>query len=208
MIEGLSGKVIQKLDAVVQVKDQCAVRCTGKSRNYSEMEEVRYISTHPSPSQLQERFRVPCVFQRNGWGVRRLTTGEILGEIDLPPGPIMEALSRSEEQIKVLLTSFLKLPHVNTLQFELAMGLGIGRTLSPSQNNNGLMNLSPVYKLRDENYFRLNLQSRHMKVVNTDNAEIETVIWNNAAAELFKEVYRDKCHDIIFHHLRNIIDKR
>ena len=46
-----------------------------------------------------------------------------------------------------------------------------------------------------------------MKVVNTDNAEIETVIWNNAAAEVFKEVYRDKCHDIIFHHLRNIIDK-
>ena len=81
----------------------------------------------------------------------------------------MEALSRSEEQIKVLLTSFLMLPHVNTLQFELAMGLGIRRTLSPSQNNNGLMNLSPVYKLRDENYFRLNLQSRHMKVVKMED---------------------------------------
>ena len=56
----------------------------------------------------------------------------------------MEALSRSEEQSKVLLTSFLKLPHVNTLQFDLAVGLGIGRTLIPSQNNNGIMNLPPV----------------------------------------------------------------
>ena len=58
----------------------------------------------------------------------------------------------------------------------LDVGLGIGRNLSPSQNSNGLMPLPPVYKLRDENYFRLNLQSRHMKVVKTENAEIETVI--------------------------------
>ena len=56
----------------------------------------------------------------------------------------MEALSRSEEQSKVLLTSFLKLPHVNNLQFDLAVGLGIGRTLIPSQNNNGIMPLPPV----------------------------------------------------------------
>ena len=81
----------------------------------------------------------------------------------------MEALSRSEEQSKVLLTSFLKLPHVNTLQFDLAVGLGIGRTLSPSQNNDGIMPLPNVYKLRDENYFRLNLQSRHMKVVKMED---------------------------------------
>ena len=76
LIEGLSGKRFKKLDAVVQVKDQCAVRCTGKSRNYSGMEEVRDIPTHPSPSQLQERFRVPCVFRSTGWGYEDLPQGK------------------------------------------------------------------------------------------------------------------------------------
>ena len=85
--------------------------------------------------------------------------------MDLPPEPITEAFSRATEKSKVLLTSFLKLPPVKVLQFYLSVGLGIGINFRSSQKNNGLMRLPPVYTLRDENYFRLNLQFRHMKSV-------------------------------------------
>ena len=40
---------------------------------------------------------------------------EIAGEMDLPPGPIVEAFSRAAEQSKVLLTSFLKLSPVKAV---------------------------------------------------------------------------------------------
>ena len=88
------------------------------------------------------------------------------------------------------------------------MGLGIGRTVIPSQNNNGITPLTPVYILRDENIFRLNLQARHMKAFKSDDTELETAIWNGNAAEVFQEGYRAKCHDPLFQHLRNIMAKR
>ena len=88
------------------------------------------------------------------------------------------------------------------------MGLGVGRNFIPSQKNNGLMPLPPIYTLRDENCSRLNRQSIYPKVVKVDDAEIEISIWNNDAAELFQEGYRDKRHEPIFHHLRNIISNR
>ena len=96
--------------------------CTGPTRDYAVIEDVSEISTHPSSSQLQEKFRVPCAFRSTVWGVRRLTTGEIVGEMDLPPGQIVEAFSRAVEQSKVLLTSFLNLPPVEDLQFDLDSG--------------------------------------------------------------------------------------
>ena len=82
--------------------------------------------------------------------------------MDLPPEPITEKISRAAEKSKVLLTSFLKLPPVKVLQFYLSGGLGIGINFCSIQKNNGLMPLPSVYTLRDENYFRLKLQSRHM----------------------------------------------
>ena len=69
----------------------------------------------------------------------------------LPPGPIIEVFSKAEDKIKVLLTSFFKLPPVKVFQFTFAVGLVIGRTFSPSQNNNGLMPLPPVYVFMGEN---------------------------------------------------------
>ena len=91
---------------------------------------------------------MPCVFRSTGWGVRRLTTEEILGAMDLPSGTILEAFSRTAEQSKALLTYFLKLTPIKYLQFSLAVGLGIGLTVSSSQNNNVLAPLPPVYTLR------------------------------------------------------------
>ena len=120
----------------------------------------------------------------------------------------MEVFSRAAEQSKFLLTYFLRLPHVKALQFSLAVLLGIGRTFRSIQNNTSLMPLPPVYTLRGENSFRLNLQSRHTKVFKENDAEIETDIWNDTADEVFQEGYMAKCCDPIFHHLRNIIAKR
>ena len=78
----------------------------------------------------------------------------------------MEDFSRAAHQIKLLLPSFLKLSPVKALQFSLAVGLGVGRTFIPSQKNDGLIPLPPVYTFRDENSFRFNLQSRYKKAVN------------------------------------------
>ena len=76
----------------------------------------------------------------------------------------------------MLLTSFLKLSPVKDFQFALAVVLGVGRTVTPSQKNNGLTPLSTIYTLRDENLFRLNLQVRHTKAVKSDGEELETAI--------------------------------
>ena len=90
LIEGLSGKVMRKMDAVVRVEDLCDVGCAVTTSNDAGMGDVREISTHPSSSQLQDRFRRPCVSRRTGWWVRRFTTGGIVGAMDLPSGPILE----------------------------------------------------------------------------------------------------------------------
>ena len=106
----------------------------------------------------------------------------------------------------VLLTSFLKLPPVKDFNFYFAAVLEIGITGNPSQKNNGLTPLPPVYTLRGDNSFSLNIQSRHTKSVQEDNAEIETSIWNNVAADLFKGGYRTKSHGPLSHHLSNNMD--
>ena len=49
VMEELSGKVIRKLDAVVRVEEQCAIGCTGQTRNDAGIEDVRDIYTHLSP---------------------------------------------------------------------------------------------------------------------------------------------------------------
>ena len=61
--------------------------------------------------------------------------------------------------------------------------------------------------MRDDNLYRLSLQSRHTKAVKAYDAEIEIDIWNDAAAEVFHVGYMAKPHDPIFQHLRNIISK-
>ena len=61
--------------------------------------------------------------------------------------------------------------------------------------------------MSDRNIFRINLQSRHTKSVKEDDAEVETDIWENAAAEKFQGGYRAKRHEPLFQHLRNIMDK-
>ena len=71
MREGLSGKIIRKLDAVVQFEERCAMGCTGSTHYDARMLYLREISTNLSHSQLQERLRVPCVFQNTGWGGRK-----------------------------------------------------------------------------------------------------------------------------------------
>ena len=62
--------------------------------------------------------------------------------------------------------------------------------------------------MRDENIFKINLKSRHTKAVTEEYTQIETDIWNDAATEVFKGVYRANCHEHIFHHLKNIMAKR
>ena len=64
--------------------------------------------------------------------------------MDLPPSPIVEEFSRKEEKSKMLLTYFLKLPHVKDLQLALEMGLGIVRTVITSKKKNGLTTLPNV----------------------------------------------------------------
>ena len=102
--------------------------------------------------------------------MQRLTTGKIVGAMYLPPGLIVETFSRETEKSKVLLNYLLKLPPVKYLQFSLEVGLGIVITVIPSQNNNCITPLPPVYTLSDKNIFILNLQDRHTKEVKTDNS--------------------------------------
>ena len=83
--------------------------------------------------------------------------------MDLSPGTTVGAFSRKADQSKVLLNYLLKLPPVKYLQFSLEVGLGIVITVIPSQNNNGITPLPPVYTLSDKNIFILNLQDRHTK---------------------------------------------
>ena len=115
--------------------------------------------------------------------------------MSLPPGPTMESFSRAVDQSNVLLTYLLRLTVVNDLQFSLEVGLGIWRTFRSSQNNIALILLPPIYTLRYENFFRINLKSIHTKSVKADDVEIETAICDNADAEVFPD------------HLRNIIAK-
>ena len=91
------------------------------------------------------------------------------------------------------------------MKFALSVGFGIGRTVIHSQKNNVLAPLPPVYTLRYENIFMLNLQPRHTKAVKSDNAEVETAICNDAAEEVFQGGYMAKCHETLFQHLRNIM---
>ena len=150
--------------------------CTGPTRNDAVIEDVRYIYTHPSPSQLQKRSRVPCVLRSTGWGMRRLTTEEIAGAMGLPPRPIVEAFSRAAKKSKELLTYFLMLTPVKALQFYFVLGLGIGRTVIPRQKNNGINSLTPICRLMDENIFSIDIQTLHQKSVKEDDAELETGI--------------------------------
>ena len=76
--------------------------------------------------------------------MQRLATGENAGIIDLLPFPIVEAFSGEAEQSKVLLKYFLELPPVKALQVAFAVGLGMGRTVSPSKNNYCLTPLTYV----------------------------------------------------------------
>ena len=102
--------------------------------------------------------------------VQRLATWEI------PHGPIVKGFSRVADKSKVLLTFFLKLPPVKALQFALDGVLGMGRTVTPSQNNNGITPLPPIYTLRDDNLFRINLQDRYMKAIKEYDTEMYTAI--------------------------------
>ena len=62
--------------------------------------------------------------------------------------------------------------------------------------------------MRDDNLFRLNLQSRHTESVKADGAEVETAIWNDAVVEVFQGGYKANHCDPLFRHLRNIIANR
>ena len=179
--------------------------CTGPSINDAGIQNIRNIFTHPLPSQLQEKFVVPFVLWSTGWGVQSLTIGEMAGAMDLPSGPIVKAFLRAADKSKVMLTSFLRLTPVKDLQFALVVVLCIGRTVRPSQKNNSIAPLPPVYTFRDENLFRVNLQARHTKAVKSDDAEVKTAIWNEAAVEVFQGGYRDKHNDPLFQNLRNIM---
>ena len=80
------------------------------------------------------------------------------------------------DKSKVLLTYFLILPPVKAFQFALDRVLGMGRTVTPSQNNNGITPLPPIYTLRDDNIFRINLQDRYMKAIKEYDTEMYTAI--------------------------------
>ena len=106
------------------------------------------------------------------------------------------------------MTFFLRLPPVKALNFALAVVLGIRINVIPSKKNNGLAPLYIVYTFRDENLYRLNLQAIHTKSVKADNVEVDTDIWNDASAEVFRGGYIDKRHKPLFQQFRNIMAKR
>ena len=53
---------------------------------------VRENAVYPSPAQLQDSFRVPCVFRNMGWGIIKLTVKEVASAMDTPQGNALEAL--------------------------------------------------------------------------------------------------------------------
>ena len=47
---------------------------------------VREIAVYPYPAQLQDIVRVPCVFRKTVWGIRKLTVKEVESAMDTPQG--------------------------------------------------------------------------------------------------------------------------
>ena len=88
------------------------------------------------------------------------------------------------------------------------MLLGIGRTVSLSQKKNIFTPLPPVYILRDENLFWLNLHDRRTNKVKVHDVEVDTSISDDAAAEVLQGGYRAKRHEPLFQYLTNIMAKR
>ena len=64
--------------------------CTVPTIYETVIEYVREIFTHPSPSKLQEKFKVTCIFRSTVWGVQSLTSGGNYGAMDLPTGTILK----------------------------------------------------------------------------------------------------------------------
>ena len=81
---------------------------------------------YPQPAHLQDSFRVPCVFRSTVWGIRKLTVKELVSTIDPPQGNAPEELALASAADGELMSSFLALPPVKSLQFELAVTLRIG----------------------------------------------------------------------------------
>ena len=84
---------------------------------------MREIAVYPSPAQLQDSFRLPCVLRSTGWGIRKLTVNEVASAMGLPQGNALETLVLASVSDDKVISRLLELPPVKALQFALAVTL-------------------------------------------------------------------------------------
>ena len=124
--EELNIKVKRKLDSIIKVNERCLYGCSAPGQGDAVVCGMREIAFYPSPDQLQEIFRAPCVFLSTGWGIRKLTVKELASAMDLPQGNTSEALVLASVSYGEVISRFLALPPVKELQFYLAVTIIIG----------------------------------------------------------------------------------
>ena len=102
-----------------------------------------------------------------------------------------------------VISSLFVIPPVKALRSALVVTLRIGSSNGTKfKADFNFVPLPPVYLLRDETSFRQKLNERHTKAVKDDDAEVETVIWDDAMAGVMGEEFSSERHGIIFDSLR------
>ena len=76
----------RKLESIIKVNERCLEGCSLHGQETTVICGVREIAVYPSPAQLQDSFRVPCVFRRTVWGIRKLTVKEVASAMGPPQG--------------------------------------------------------------------------------------------------------------------------
>ena len=124
--EGINEKVRRKLDSVFKVNTGCLEVCAPPRQGAAAICGAREIAVDPFPAQLQDSFRVPCIFQSTVCGKRKLTLKESSSAMYLPQGNSSEALALDLVSDGEVSSRFLAFPLVKALQFSLAVTPRIG----------------------------------------------------------------------------------
>ena len=195
--------------SIIKVNYRGIEGCAPPGQETAVIYGVREIEVYLSPAQLQDSFRVPCVFINTGWGIRKLTVKEVAPAMDNPQGNALEALVLDSVSDDKLISRILALPPVKALQFSLAVTLRIGSINgSEFKAEENFVHISPSYLLRDETLFRHQLKYRHTKESKYDDAAVEIGIWDKVKARVMGDKFSSESHGTIFDSLRRRMARR
>ena len=82
--EEINGKVRCKLYSIIKVNNRCLYGCAPPGQGAAAVCGIKEIVVYPLPVQLQDSFRVLCLFSSTIWGIRNLTVKELESAMDKP----------------------------------------------------------------------------------------------------------------------------